>query len=708
MKPLPSSSGVSLGLASTGFVSCSAMETLNDLQSCTIEAWFTIDEPLQPSTGQCIAAKPLSNGFGLFLLGGIDTQVSALFGSSDDVNGGKVSPGLWHHVAAVYDSAAGTVTVYLDGEQVAQKTGLPPQSLTSASDVNFMIGASQAGTQIGTSPFDGRIASVRVWDVARTEEDLLNDAVNIAVIDRTSSPNLRLFIDFTNVPAVDRAGGNNALTFTNAMVAINSGGMVLANNANAASNAYAVSGTNPALDFGGTAPYTVDGWFYPTGTSGTLVGKRGTQNTGASEWALRIAYQNGNQVAAWRNPQVQPSNLEPITSSAVITRNNWYHFAVTYDEHSQIFSLYVNGNLHAAQSAPENAASVSGQLMIGTWRDDPGNFIDGFTGVIQDVRVWNKCLMQADIRQWMYNQPVTGPDLVASFDFTQSPPVDLTGNNTITLMGGAAQSDLAVSTSVDAGSALAQLGVPVPVNAACLNQRIDPPGAPPDATAAPQPEPFSGAHYQIHLNSFLESLPAGLDQRGRDKRRQKFEDGYARARQMVADNPNLLKVVSVVKDGPISRLVYHGVSGDIVMMETTAPGAECVLWWISFVFTITIGLLSALGILPPVGQIATRLYNLLTRNVAVSQAMTVLIGSAAISVTGCMALIKTIYDQGLMWSVLKLALAAAGFWVLLFALKTVVFALAGGAAIVQAAAGFIVWSTQVGLLVARYNSSCPR
>lgn len=693
MKTLPSSSGVSLGLLSTGFVSCSAMETLNDLQSCTIEAWFTIDEPLQPGTGQCIAAKPLANGFGLFLLaGGNGTEVDAIFGNSDDVSGGTVTPGEWHHAAAVYDSAAGTVTVYLDGECVAEKTGLPPQNLTSASDVNFMIGASQYSTGPGAH-FDGRIASVRVWDVARSEDEIVNDAVNIAVIDRTSSPNLRLFIDFTNVPAVDRAGGNNALTFTNANVAINSGGMVLAN------NAYAVSGTNPALDFGGTAPYTVDGWFYPTGTSGTLVG--------ASQWALRIAYQNGNQVAAWRKPGVTQTNLEPITSSAVITPNNWYHFAVTYDEQSQIFSLYVNGNLHAAQSAGA-AVPVSGQLMIGTWRDDSGNLTDGFTGVIQDVRVWNKCLMQANIRQWMYNQPVTGPDLVASFDFTQSPPVDLTGNNTITLMGDARQSTLAVSTAVDAGSDLAQLGVPVPVNAACLNQRIDPPVAPPDATAAPQPEAFSEAHYQIHLNSFLESLPADLDQRGRDKRRQKFEDGYARARQMVADNPNLLKVVSVVKDGPISRLVYHGVSGDIVMMETTAPGAECVFWWISFVFTITIGLLSALGLLPPVGQIATRLYNLLTRNVAVSQAMTLLIGSAAISVSGCLALIKTIYDQGLMWSVLKLALAAAGFWVLLFALKTVFFALAGGAAIVQAAAGFIVWSTQVAALVSRYNSSCPR
>ena len=144
MKTLPSSSGVSLGLLSTGFVSCSAMETLNDLQSCTIEAWITIDEPLQPSTAQCIAVKPLSNGFGLFLLaGGNGTEVSAIFGNSDDVNGGTVSPGVWHHVAGVYDSAAGTVTVYLDGVQVAEKTGLPPQNLTSASDVNFMIGASQ-------------------------------------------------------------------------------------------------------------------------------------------------------------------------------------------------------------------------------------------------------------------------------------------------------------------------------------------------------------------------------------------------------------------------------------------------------------------------------------------------------------------------------------------------------------------------------------
>ncbi len=695
MKTLPSSSGVSLGLSGNGSVSCSAMNTLNDFQSCTIEAWVALHEAVPLNTGQTVAVKQpsQSDGFGLSLVGRESgTVVSAVFGTSDDVEGGSVTPGVWHHLAAVYDSVNDIITVYLDGEEVAQQILYSQLNLRSPLPVNFIVGGPQNSQS--SAYFKGHIANVRVWDSARSQDEIVNDAVNIAVIDRTVSPDLRLFVDFTTVPAVDRSGGNNALTFTNATYAVVSGGLKLAN------NAYVVTDTNPSIDFGGTSSYTVDGWFYPTGSSGTLVGKNGTSQSD-DQFELQILYQNGNQVAARRSSAT--SQLAPITSSAVITPNNWYHFAVTYDERSQIFSLYINGNLQAAQSFPA-ATSVSGPLMIGAWSG--ATITNGFTGTIQDVRVWNVCLMQADIRQWMYNQPVTGPDLVASFDFSVSPPVDTTDNNTFTLMAGAAQSPAAVSTSFDAASESVRLGVPVPVNAACLSQRIDPPVAPPQASPAPQIEPFTDEHRQSLLDSLLASLPADLDEAGRDKYRGRFDDAYARAQQLVRDNPNLLKVFSVVTEGGISRLVYHGLSGDVVVLDASGPVASCVVWWIEFVFALTIGFLMAIGLLPSVGQIATRLYNLVVRNPAANEALIGLITSP-INVTNALEFIKTLYQQSLVWPILKLAFSSMGFWTLWFVLKTI-FKIVTGIEAATALAGLIVWAAQLMNLVMRKNEACPQ
>jgi hypothetical protein len=695
MKNFPASNGVSLSLAGNGYVSCSATGTLNGLQSCTIEAWIMLAEIPSGNTGMAIAAKPGSQGFGLFLLAsGGRVEADSIFGTSDDVSGGNVTVGKWHHLAGVYDAAAGTVTTYLDGAQVAQKTGIAPQNLTSTDDAQFMIGAATYGNG-PSSFFNGQIGSVRVWGVARTQDDLLNDAVNIAVIDRGVSANLRLFVDFSAVPAVDRGGGNNQLSFTNASYAVASGGLVLSGSGFAACR-------SSSFDFGGTSPYTIDGWFYPQADTGALVGSQPLL-AAANAWNLRIAYESGSQVDALRNAVSQPGTS--ITSKPFVELDNWHHFAVTYNEHSQVLSLYINGNLHAAATALAAPAIADATLLIGAWMDSSGNPINLFSGVIQNIRVWNVCLMQADVRQWMYNQPVTSPSLLASFDFTQSPAVDLTGNSTIALMAGAMLTPMAVVATFDAASDFAP---PVPVNAACLDQRIDPPADPPPVSAAPQPEAFSAEHFQANLDAFLQCLPAEADALERDAHRRRFEDGYARARQMVADNPNLLKVVSVVRDGSTARLVYHGVAGDMVIAETTSTTIECTLWWVGFTFTLTIGFLSAMGLLPPVGQVATRLYNLLIKNVAVAQQMTLLISAGTVTVSGCFALIKVIYDEGLMWSVLKLAIASAGFWALFCLLRTILLALGGGAVVAQAVAGFIVWSAQIGVLVNGHSSSCPR
>src|SRR5439155_18471673 len=135
--------------------------------------------------------------------------------------------------------------------------------------------------------------------------------------------------------------------------------------------------------------------------------------------------------------------------------------------------------------------------------------------------------------------------------------------------------------------------------------------------------------------------------------------------------------------------VYHGVSGDVVVLDATGPISTCVVWWIEFVFALTIGFLMAIGILPSVGQIATRLYNLVTRNPVANNALVNLITSP-INVINALEFIKTLSAQGLVWPMLKLALSSVGFWAILFVLRSII-AIVTGIAAASALAGFAVW-----------------
>ena len=109
----------------------------------------------------------------------------------------------------------------------------------------------------------------------------------------------------------------------------------------------------------------------------------------------------------------------------------------------------------------------------------------------------------------------------------------------------------------------------------------------------------------------------------------------------------------------------------------------------------------AIGILPSVGQIATRLYNLVTRNPVANNALVNLITSP-INVINALEFIKTLSAQGLVWPMLKLALSSVGFWAILFVLRSII-AIVTGIAAASALAGFTVWAIQLGLLVSRKN-----
>jgi hypothetical protein len=79
------------------------------------------------------------------------------------------STSVWHHVAVTHDDTADSLTMYLDGSQVA--TGSAPNDSTATTH-HFYIGCSAKGSP---THWLGLINDVRVWNVVRSGTEILNN-----------------------------------------------------------------------------------------------------------------------------------------------------------------------------------------------------------------------------------------------------------------------------------------------------------------------------------------------------------------------------------------------------------------------------------------------------------------------------------------------------------------------------------------------------
>ena len=152
-------------------------------------------------------------------------------------------------------------------------------------------------------------------------------------------------------------------------------------------------------------------------------------------------------------------------------------------------------------------------------------------------------------------------------------------------------------------------------------------------------------------------------------------------------------------------MIYHGPRGDCVIL--TAPAGsidDCTLWWIQFIYMVTVGLLQVVGLVPSNANIARRIYTLVSQNPAVVRAIQTLAGQT-ITATSALGLVGVIYQQGLFWPILKFAMTSAGWWALARILAQIIALVTGVEAAVMLA-GFVVWAGQLTILSTKYRGSC--
>jgi hypothetical protein len=111
-----------------------------------------------------LICKTQSSDYGIFVNGGRPSFSVYLGDGYATIRGepGSLKPGVWYHVAGVYDG--NEARLYLDGKLVA--SGSRPGT-RKRNDLPLIIGGDVGGDGSIDSPFAGKIDSVRISKVAR-------------------------------------------------------------------------------------------------------------------------------------------------------------------------------------------------------------------------------------------------------------------------------------------------------------------------------------------------------------------------------------------------------------------------------------------------------------------------------------------------------------------------------------------------------------
>jgi hypothetical protein len=272
----------------------------------------------------------------------------------------SLTVGQWYHAAAVRSGS--TLTVYLNGTQVGQATGI----------ANFADAATtvQIGrTHTVSDDINGYISNARV--VKGTAVYTSNFTPPTAPL--TAITNTSLLLNFTNAGIFDAATINDGQTVGNAQVSTTQAKFGTTSMAFDGTGDWLTIIDKPALRFG-TAAFTIEFWLYlgATGAARGLVAK-GTSTTG---WL--VSTDASNKV-------VFTYDTSTITSSGALSGSQWYFITVVREgTGSNQTKIYIDGVNDGTGTVNTNFNQTS-IAYVGANRTGG----DALNGYIDELRITN-------------------------------------------------------------------------------------------------------------------------------------------------------------------------------------------------------------------------------------------------------------------------------------------------------------------------------
>ncbi|MEW9529047.1 LamG-like jellyroll fold domain-containing protein [Microbispora sp. NPDC049125] len=290
--------------------------------------------------------------------------------------------GVWTHLAGTYDSAAGTLTLYVNGRQAGTRSTRISWNATGP----LLIGAEKFNGSV-ISYFPGDITDVRVWDrvvypdeIAAIAErsrlsgawDLTSDGADSSGLNHPLAPSGGVTFE----PASGHDGGGAAhFDGTGSLTA--AGPVVLTDQS-----------------------FTVSAWVRLSDSSAyhTAVCQQATRtcafflqyDKSADRWCFAVHSKDVDKPTAWA-----------ARSSTAPAPNTWTHLVGVYDAGRREARLYVNGQ-QVGSAAGVTAFNAGGPLTVGQARYN-GNVADPWKGDIDHVRVHLGALSDGQIVD-LFNQ----------------------------------------------------------------------------------------------------------------------------------------------------------------------------------------------------------------------------------------------------------------------------------------------------------------
>jgi hypothetical protein len=157
-----------------------------------------------------------------------------------------------------------------------------------------------------------------------------------------------------------------------------------------------------ANDLDLTTGMTLEAWLFPTAAASATTWRNVIikERPGGETYNLYVDT-NAHVPAAYVVKSASPNTPVSANGTAQVPLSAWTHLAATYNNSS--LNLYVNGNLVRSVATSGALMTSTGVLRIG------GNSLWGefFQGIIDEVRIYNRALTQAEIQADM-NTPVGG------------------------------------------------------------------------------------------------------------------------------------------------------------------------------------------------------------------------------------------------------------------------------------------------------------
>lgn len=212
--------------------------------------------------------------------------------------------------------------------------------------------------------------------------------------------------DDSSGPSIPRSGligewlfsGNADDTSGNNLDGTVNGATLTADRDGKAGNAYNFNGSNEiniadnAL-FSFSGDFSISAWFKTSSSATQSIIRKHNSGTTNGFWIQTSSTYNPDNTYNGLDGYVASVNGETVLSNTSVINNTWHHVVLCYNGTSNITELYIDNVLQTDTGVGHGTYWNSVSLLIGS----------GFTGDIDDVRIYNRALSAAEI-SLLYNE----------------------------------------------------------------------------------------------------------------------------------------------------------------------------------------------------------------------------------------------------------------------------------------------------------------